>query len=249
MNDVDNDRFLRDIEHEGFTVHHDVFDNNKIAELNEYAMTLGPERGHDINQKWHGWNSVELLNDPLNEVDWAYYWTPRAEHSYIESIKTSLEPSVNGIFGEHNWVWHVQDFIVLQPGMNFVRPHIDTPYRFKEWRYNEKLLGLQFMVMMCDFNEWNGATGYVPGSHKYMYDGNHMRDHQESWKIFFSDNCKQFTANAGSMVAWHPRLIHSTMPNKTKQVRRALLLHAAEKITARRLDVVDPQLNYTLRKT
>jgi hypothetical protein len=39
------------------------------------------------------------------------------------------------------------------------------------------------------------------------------------------------------------------MPNKTDQVRRALLIHAAEKTTARRLEVIDPQVNVVLRKT
>ena len=63
------------------------------------------------------------------------------------------------------------------------------------------------------------------------------------------DNYTQYTAPAGSMVAWHPRLLHSTMPNKTDQVRRALLIHAAEKTTARRLEVIDPQVNVVLRKT
>jgi len=39
------------------------------------------------------------------------------------------------------------------------------------------------------------------------------------------------------------------MPNKTNEPRRALLIHAAERVTARRLDVVDPQVNNTLRTT
>jgi hypothetical protein len=82
-----------------------------------------------------------------------------------------------------------------------------------------------------------------------MYDGIHMRDKQESWKIFFADNYRQFNAPPGSFVCWHPRLIHSTMPNKTNEPRRALLIHAAERVTARRLDVVDPQVNNTLRTT
>ncbi len=249
MNDIDQDRFVRDIEHEGFTVHREIFDLDKIKELNDYAATLTPERGHDKNKKWYGWNTVSKMAEPMSEVDWGYFWTARAEHPYIEEIKNALRPCVNATFGENNWVWHVQDFIVLQPGMNFYRPHIDTPYRFKEFRYSKELLGMQFMVMMCDFNEWNGATGYVPGTHKYYYDAIDMRDNSIGWEIFFNDNYKQYTAPAGSMVAWHPRLLHSTMPNKTTETRRALLIHAAEKTTARRLETIDPQINSVLRKT
>lgn len=249
MQEIDRNRFVNDIEHEGFTVHQNIFDPEKIAELDAYAATLPPQRGHDKDKKWYGWNSVSEMQDPLHQVDWAYYWTPNVYHPYIEEIKHHLAPSVDQIFGMGNWVWHVQDFIVLYPGMNFRRPHIDTPYRFKEFRYSKELLGLQFMVMMCDFNENNGATGYVPGTHKYFYDAIDMRDRPESWDIFFADNYKQYTAPAGSFVSWHPRLLHSTMPNKTDTIRRALLIHASEKTTARRLEVVDPQVNTKLRKT
>ena len=74
-----------------------------------------------------------------------------------------------------------------------------------------------------------------------------MRDNLASWAPFFADNYQQYTAGAGSFVCWHPRLLHSTMPNRSDEIRRALLLHAAEKQTARRLDVIDPQVNSALR--
>jgi len=246
---MDKEKFINEINHIGFTVHENVFDHDMIVDLNEYASTLQPQRGHDKNMKWYGWNNVEDMKNPKEEIDWAYYWTPHVNHPHIENIKHQLSPMADAAFGKNNWVWHVQDFIVLHPGMNFYRPHIDTPYRFKEFRYAEGLLGLQFMVMMCDFTPDNGATGYVPGSHKYIYDAIHMRDNLKTWAPFFADNYQQYTARAGSFVCWHPRLLHSTMPNKSNEIRRALLLHAAEKKTARRLDVIDPQVNSALRTT
>lgn len=249
MVELNREKFLHEIEHVGFTVYQNQFDKQMIAELDEYAKTLNPERGHDKDKKWYGWNNVSKMEDPKKEIDWAYYWTPNVNHPHINKIKGELHPLADAAFGAGNWVWHVQDFIVLHPGMNFYRPHIDTPYRFKEFRYAEGLLGLQFMVMMCDFNEHNGATGYVPGTHKYIHDSFHMRDNPETWNIFFADNYKQYTAEAGSFVCWHPRLLHSTMPNKSNEIRRALLLHAAEKKTARRLEVIDPQVNSALRTT
>lgn len=247
MSEIDCKKFITDLNVEGFTVHKGIFDKNDIAELNEYAATLGPERGHDKNQKWYGWNTVAKMSaEDIAQVDWAYYWTPHAYHPIIGKIKSSLEPCIDQVFGNDEWEWYVQDFIVLHPGMNFVRPHVDTPYRFKEFKYDERLLGLQFMVMMCDFNEKNGATGYVPGTHKYFHEPLPMTK-EVSWEIFFRDNCKQYTAEAGSFVCWHPRLMHSTMPNKTDQVRRALLLHASHKDAAKRLPSLDPATNHSLR--
>ena len=246
---MNKDKFINEIENIGFTVHEDVFDKNMISELNEFAKKIPPQRGHDKDVKWYGWNNVAEMENPLTDVDWAYYWTQDVFHPHVDHIKQELSPMADAAFGPNNWVWYVQDFIVLQPGMNFYRPHIDTPYRFKEFRYAEGLLGLQFMVMMCDFTPDNGATGYVPGTHKYIYDAIQMRDNLSSWAPFFADNYQQYTAGAGSFVCWHPRLLHSTMPNRSNEIRRALLLHAAEKQTARRLDVIDPQVNSALRTT
>jgi ectoine hydroxylase-related dioxygenase (phytanoyl-CoA dioxygenase family) len=245
---MNRDRFLHDLNHTGFTVQRDAFDIDKINELNEFAETINPERGHTKDKKWIGWNQIKDIENPKTELDWAYYWTEQVHHPIINEMKNTLAQYADAAFGEHNWVWHVQDFIVLHPGMNFYRPHIDTPYRFPEFRYNQELLGLQFMVMMCDFNEHNGATGYVPGTHKYMFDPKSIQD-DKSWDIFFADNYQQYTANAGSFVAWHPRLLHSTMPNKSNNIRRALLLHAAERTTSRRLSVIDPQVNSSIRTT
>ena len=238
MLEINQQQFVDEIQHTGFTIHRNIFEKGMIEELRNFATT-----------KWHGWNEVMKMENPLTDVDWAYYWTKNVTHPHITAIQEKIAPCADAAFGEGNWVWYVQDFIVLQPGMNFLRPHIDTPYRFKEWRYAEELLGLQFMVMMQDFTPENGATGYVPGTHKYIQDGYHMRDSPESWKIFFADNYKQYTADAGSFVCWHPRLLHSTMPNRSSEVRHALLLHASEKTTARRLNLIDPQHNSTLRTT
>ena len=243
---MNRDRFLHDLNHTGFTVQRDAFDIDKIKELNEFAETINPERGHTKDKKWIGWNQIKDIENPKTEIDWAYYWTEQVQHPIINEMKHTLAQYADAAFGEHNWVWHVQDFIVLHPGMNFYRPHIDTPYRFPEFRYNQELLGLQFMVMMCDFNEHNGATGYVPGTHKYMFDPKSIQD-DKSWDTFYADNYQQYTANAGSFVAWHPRLLHSTMPNKSNKIRRALLLHAAERTTSRRLSVIDPQVNSSIR--
>lgn len=244
--EINRDTFLKELDEIGFTVQRGAFDVEKVKELEEYAKTLGPERGHDKNIKWYGWNQVSEMENPEEQVDWAYYWTKQIEHPIVEEFKLTLGKYADAAFGEGNWEWYVQDFIVLHPGMNFMRPHIDTPYRFKEFRYSDELLGLQFMVMMCQFNEDNGATGYVPGTHKYYFDPESVQK-DTKWQTFFADNYQQYTARAGSFVCWHPRLLHSTMPNRSNEIRRALLLHATEKNTGRKLNVIDPQTNSTIR--
>jgi len=248
MDENKRDKFIHEIQQIGFTVQENAFDPERVNELNEFAKTIPPERGHTKDQKWHGWNEVNQMENPYTDVDWAYYWTKQVQHQIIEDFKLTLGHYADLAFGHNNWQWHVQDFIVLSPGSTSIRPHIDTPYRFPEFRYKEELVGLQFMVMMCDFNESNGATGYVPGTHKYFFDPISVQK-DPLWQTFFKDNYQQYTAGAGSFVCWHPRLLHSTMPNTSNETRRALLLHATEKTTGRRLAVIDPQHNVDLRTT
>ena len=138
MIQVDDKKFQQEIEDIGFTVHQNVFDKQAINELDEYAQTLPPDRGHDKNKKWYGWNQVSQMKDPENEVDWAYYWTPEPKHSTITTVYQTLSPLCDATFGFGQWAWYATDFIVLQPGMNFYRPHIDTPYRFPEFRYSKE---------------------------------------------------------------------------------------------------------------
>jgi hypothetical protein len=239
--------FLSEIEENGFIYREGVFSPETIDEVSAYCDTLRPERGHDKSKKWYGWKATHALDNPF-EVDWAYYWSEQANHPAVTQIKDSLAYLPNDIFGEGNWSWHSQDFIVLYPGMDFVRPHIDTPYRFKEFKYEEKFLGLQFIVPLSDINETNGATGYVPGSHKYIIDPVQIQNNL-SWEIFFLDNYKQHIAKKGSFVGWHPRLLHSTMPNKTNEKRKVLLLHISENTTERKLRTMDPSINPSLRTT
>ena len=51
---MDENRFVREINDVGFTVHSDTFDKDCIQELNEYAATFQPERGHTKDLKWWG---------------------------------------------------------------------------------------------------------------------------------------------------------------------------------------------------
>lgn len=233
------DRF----EEDGFLIQERVFDDNTIDALSSYCDTLRPQRGHDKNKKWKGWKETDQLNDPYS-VDWAYYWTDDAVSPEVDIVKNRLTPIADAVIGENKWTWYHVDFIVLYPGMNFIRPHIDTPYRFKEFKYTNQHLGLQFMVPLTDVNEMNGATGYVPNTHKYTIDSTSI---DKSWDTFFLDNYKQFVAPKGSIISWNPRLLHSTMPNHSNEIRKLLLLHASEHQTARRLRTVDATTNPSLR--
>lgn len=242
---IDPVQFAQNIKNAGFEIFPAATSVETVHELDCYAQSLRPRRGFDRSQAWHGWNEVDSLSNPATDIDWAFYWTQHANHPAIDRIKDTIAPYVDAVMGKNNWLWYLQDFVVLQPHTGMIRPHIDTPYRFSQFKYEPNHVGLQFMVALCDFTESNGATGYVPDTHKYIIDSSHLNN--IGWEIFFRDNYRQFTAPVGSIISWHPRLLHSTMPNRTSEIRRALLLHASENSSFRKLFTVDPNINHKLR--
>lgn len=234
---------------DGFCVYQSVFKDDIINDLNSFSKTLKAQRGHDKKRKWYSWENVnDMTDEEFSSVDWAYHWSEHASNPSIDFIKKELSKYNDTILGTDNWVWYSCDFITLKPDMSFVRPHIDTPYRFSEFKYAEKHLGIQYGIPLDDVDELNGATGFVPNSHKYILDGKSIQNHLESWDIFFLDNYIQPRIQKGGFIMWNPRLLHSTMPNRTKEDRKMLLIHAADKKTSKRLMTVDASINSTLRK-
>ena len=65
---MNRDIFLHDLKHTGFTVQRDAFDIGKINELNEFAETIRPERGHTKDKKWIGWNQVKDMENPKTDI-------------------------------------------------------------------------------------------------------------------------------------------------------------------------------------
>lgn len=242
---MDEKIYLENITNEGFVILDDVLDTNVLNDLREYSRTCKPDRGLAKDQKFYQSHEINTFANPFDDINWSFYWSEYANHPSIEIVKSHITKYIDHVFGYNNWVWYLQDFIVLYPHTQRLAPHIDTPYRFNEFKYSEKLIGLQFIVNLDDFSEWNGATGYVPGTHKYILDTRAIN--HPSWATFFKDNYKQFIAPAGTIISWHPRLLHSTMSNFTNDRRTALLIHVSEKQTAKQLYATDPYFNPHLK--
>lgn len=116
-------------------------------------------------------------------------------------------------------------------------PHVDSPYRFTEWQRDRSLLAIQCLVPLGDFSAANGATAVVNDSHHYHWS---MEDaYQGHYDRFFFANSHQPRMGVGDVLVYHPRIMHSAMPNYTSSERLALLISICDRGLATRLKEID----------
>ena len=80
---------------------------------------------------------------------------------------------------------------------------------------------------MDDFTEENGATYYLPGSHK--------KEELPREEDFYA-NAKRALAKRGDMIILNARLVHAAGINKTNDTRHALTLNFCRSFMRQRFD-------------
>lgn len=223
-------QILNTIKEQGYCVVRNVIDIKDIDALNYLQNYLEPQRGHDFTAKY-------FPRKQLNEAGkLAIWWSQQVvDWECVRFINYRLLEITRGWFD--NNIIYVSDVITNEPGNQFVKPHIDTPYRFDQWHEEFDLLGVQCIIPLCNFNKVNGGTGLYPGSHlrnwvvKDSYRGVYTEE--------FLANVVQPEMNPGDVLIYNPRVLHSTMPNNTDLTRRALLTHITTRELAEELKLVD----------
>lgn len=217
-------------ETDGFRVFKNVIDTNLISSINNKTHLLVPHRGHAMDHKY--WPA-----DKVHECkDLAVWWSQELSNwAEVREITNDLIRLIGSLFDDPGL--YIADIITNEPGNTHVKPHIDSPYRFDKWWDEDELLGLQCIVPLCDFSKENGGTGLLPNSHntrwvvKDSYAGKYNKE--------FLDGYVQPEMLLGDVLVYHPRTLHSTMPNSTDTSRRALLVHITNKDMAYQLQNID----------
>lgn len=102
------------------------------------------------------------------------------------------------------------------------RMHVDSPRYIEEYPTN---VGVIFPL--DDFTLDNGATYYLPASHK-----NKTLPSEEE----FYENAKRGICNAGDMLVFAGRLAHAAGQNKTTRTRHALTINFCRSYMRQRFD-------------
>lgn len=216
----------------GFVVLSESMSTDWVRTTNDWNQTHGlVDRGHDVDG-----NYIAKAKHDNRLVNMANWWSQDvtdlqfvadAEHFFMPHIARLLD----------NPVLYHSDFVVTTLQHRGVRPHIDTPYRFESFADEDRLLGVQCLIPLHRFNSHTGGTGFVPGSHHKKWDI--KKCYRGEYNQYFIDNCHQPILNAGELLMWHPRVLHSAMPNYSAMKRTALLMLFVEREYYDEIKVID----------
>lgn len=206
------------IKNEGWEILRNFIDKNSLDNFNKANKNLRINRGHTIEG--------DYASDPKGNEVWANYWTDSVKHTaFVQSLNVLLLEQIR--FHLDKPVMYHADIVCTTKDMNTIRPHVDTPYRFEEFAREEKLLGIQCLIPLDNFNIDSGSTGFVPYSQKYYFDI--KKCYSGKYNDYFLDNYVQPDLNYGDVLLWHPKTLHSAIPNQTNADRKALLIFYCSK--------------------
>lgn len=208
MNKID-ERVINELEKEGIAIVKKVLDNEDISLLKEELESAIREDKLRINNVFdsgmvhncmsRGKYMAKILD---NKVMNMYISECLAETAILYAYQSSsLEPN-KGNYGS--------------------RIHIDCP-RFIDGYYTN----MGIIWPLDDFTKENGATYYLPGSHKK----NELPREED-----FYTYAKRAVAKKGDMIILNARLVHAAGINKTSKTRHALTLNFCRSFMRQRFD-------------
>jgi hypothetical protein len=223
----------------GYGVFKNVADPQLIEAINKKTSLLVPHRGHATDHKYFPADRIAECKDL------AVWWSQEVSGwPEVQEITKQLINVIGVMFDKPSS--YIADIITNEPGNTHIKPHIDSPYRFPKWWDEDKLLGVQCILPLCEFTKENGGTGLLPNSHntRWVVKDSYAGKYNEE----FLAGVEQPKMTSGDALIYHPRTLHSTMPNNTDVPRRALLIHITSKEMARLLQQEDTIWQEELKK-
>lgn len=199
-------RAREELDQNGFCVLPNVLIGNELERARralERAMQETERRGDSL---------YNPLLDP-NKCNLRVAHLPDFDSMFIEMLKNPrVLAVVRDVLGQGAIVSNFSANIAL-PGSGSMQLHSDQALVVPPpWT---QIWAMNMIWCLDDVHEANGATRYLPGSHRYQV----MEDlpPESEWSL------RAFAASAGSVIAMDGRLWHTSGPNVTKSERRALL--------------------------
>jgi len=145
---------------------------------------------------------------------------------FIEAFDNDvLIQGLNTIHGEGCIVYGYTSSSMPPDKSNFSkRIHVDSP-RFITSDY---FTNTGAMILVDDFTEDNGATWYLPGSHKKP---------EPPSEEYFQANAKRLIAKAGSIWFLNSRVWHAGGVNKTSEWRHSFTMNICKPWMKQRIDI------------
>ena len=212
---------------DGYTIIPEFLDRADLKKVVDLERNTSPWKGL---HKEFGWQNEKIFD----KQDYVHYWSVQVKKQ-THWLQEKLHPIVSDIM-QTNYKWFLVDFHTTNPGSDYILAHIDTPYQFRPWNHITELIAVQCLIAVDDFTHESGATRLIAGSHREQTLVEDIGSKELDDKLLAEGS--DFVAPAGRVVIYHPRTIHSTMPNMSNKPRSALLLCAV------RPDLIDSLVHY-----
>jgi hypothetical protein len=212
----------RQLREEGFCIFPNALSKDELD-----RARAGLDKGIEITKLQLGSTHIRTL-DP-NDANIRVNNLPAVDPVFIELLtRDDALSAVHEVLGEHVLVSNFTANIAL-PGSGSMKLHSDqalvvpSPWPHP-WAIN---------IIWCldDVHEANGATRYLPGSHRFQSLDEVPHDAMEQ--------TLPFEAPAGSFIAMEGRLWHTSGCNRTEQERRRMMFAYYSS------DFIRQQMNWT----
>lgn len=131
---------------------------------------------------------------------------------------------INAVLGESCVLYsYTSSSMAPGKGNDSSHIHVDSPIFL-----NDYVLRMGVIIPLVDFTAENGATTYLPKSHKSA---------NEPDEKFYFENCKTLDLKAGDAWFFHTRLWHSGGKNNTVDWRHALTMNVSRPWIKQRVDI------------
>lgn len=208
----------------GYTILENCIPISVIEDIKNDLDKLVPVRASSSDKVYAEKDEIKNLKDI------AVWWSQMLDDwQNVQFIDNTIKSIIQVDFPELET--YAIDSVHISSHSQWVNPHVDTPYRFKKYNFDKRLLGIQCIIPIFDLDPTNGSTGLVPFSQKRDFDIDLCyNDHYTKW---FNNNVKQHCISQGSALIYNCRILHSSMPNNTDITRPALLINYLHK------DIID----------
>lgn len=208
-----------------------------VSQFKLWAMkNQNAHRGNAVNGKYY--------SKHRKGREYNVWWTTQPPEEMWRPIVSYLSRHLDRMFDGNSWDIHVVDCITTRPNSSKLYAHIDTPYRFEEFSDIDATLGVQIIIPLDQFTLENGATAFLPGSHKMKIDFRDLEKNRDTYNQMLLEQGIQFLAEPGDVLMYDGRTLHSTMPNNSTQFRSALLINALRRDIIPRVRELDGNTDF-----
>jgi len=212
MRILNREVFLSEIDRQGYFISEKIFDADFVAKIKtELEKAIEQEAGFHSSRDYEDYGM--LLACPI-------YGS-----AFLELLDNQnfIEP-FNWALGETCIIYVYTSSSMPPHRTNYSnRIHVDRPMLIPG--YTESLACL---IPLDNFTEENGATYFLPGSHK---------DTQQPDDKSFFKNAKRLTAEKGSVFYFNPRIWHSGGDNNSAQWRHSVGMAMIRPYLKQRIDL------------